>query len=103
MLFSGTNNYCLQRSPWYYRYVLSIHGHCECPQYTWKHFFPLDAGLQFVGVLSPINAPNHVRVHDRSNYREGIVLKHLGPTGGSCVIVGIREKTKTVELMDLLF
>lgn len=83
-------------------FMAKILQYCECPQYLRKHFFPLDADLQYVGVLSPIDAPHHVRVHDTSKYREGIVLKHLGPTGGSCVNVGIGDKTKTVEFMDQL-
>jgi predicted SPOUT superfamily RNA methylase MTH1 len=62
----------------------------------------LDEDLQFVGILSPVDAPHHVRVNDRCKYREGIVLDKIGPTGGSCVNVGIGEKSKTVELMDQL-
>lgn len=84
------------------QFMAKILQYCECPQYLRKHFFPLDEDLQFVGILSPIDAPHHVRVNDRCKYREGIVLDKIGPTGGSCVNVGIGEKSKTVELMDQL-
>ena len=84
------------------QFMAKILQYCECPQYLRKHFFPLDADLQFVGVLSPVDAPHHVRVNDRCKYREGIVLDKIGPTGGSCVNVGIGEKSKMVELIDQL-
>mmetsp|Transcript_6727 Transcript_6727/g.9769 ORF Transcript_6727/g.9769 Transcript_6727/m.9769 type:complete len:444 (-) Transcript_6727:67-1398(-) len=81
-------------------FMAKILQYCECPQYLRKHFFPMDTDLQYVGVLSPLDAPHHVRVKERSKYREGVVLDKVGPHGGSCVNVGIGEKTKTVEFMD---
>jgi predicted SPOUT superfamily RNA methylase MTH1 len=72
------------------KFMAKILQYCECPQYLRKHFFPMDPDLQYVGVLSPLDAPHHVRANERCKY------------GGSCVNVGIGEKTKTVEFMDKL-
>lgn len=68
--------------------------YCECPQYLRKHFFPMHPDLQFSGLLAPIDAPHHVRVEERSKYREGVVLdkKGNGPDAGSFVNCGIRGR-----------
>jgi predicted SPOUT superfamily RNA methylase MTH1 len=68
--------------------------YCECPQYLRKHFFPMHPDLQFSGLLAPIDAPHHVRVEERSKYREGVVLdkKGSGPDAGSFVNCGIRGR-----------
>ena len=47
----------------------------ECPQYLRKYFFPLHKDLQYAGLLNPLDAPHHLRQHDLSVFREGVVTK----------------------------
>jgi predicted SPOUT superfamily RNA methylase MTH1 len=56
-------------------FMANILQYCECPQYLRRHFFPMHYDFQFVGLLPPIDAPHHVRVHDICQYREGVVLE----------------------------
>lgn len=73
-------------------FMARVLQYCECPQYLRKHFFPMHPDLQFCGLLAPIDAPHHVRALDRCPYREGVVLEGTGPTGGSLVNCGIRNR-----------
>jgi hypothetical protein len=66
--------------------------YCECPQYLRRHFFPMHPDLQFAGLLSPIDAPHHVREGEPSPFREGVVFEKIGPNGGSLVNCGIRGR-----------
>lgn len=72
---------------------------CECPQYLRRHFFPMHIDLQFAGLLAPVDAPHHVRVEDRSKYREGLVLEKVGsgPDAGSLVNCGIRNRFVEID------
>lgn len=80
-------------------FMANILQYCECPQYLRRHFFPMHPDLQFAGLLNPLDAPHHVRVLDKSLFREGIVLDKKSSTstdsgggGGSLVDCGIRGK-----------
>lgn len=53
--------------------------------------------LQFTGLLSPIDAPHHVRAEDRCKYREGVVMDRKGPKGGSLVNCGIRNRPVEID------
>jgi hypothetical protein len=66
--------------------------YCECPQYLRRVFFPMHPDLQFAGLLAPIDAPHHVRAEDRSKYREGVVMRKIGPNGNYFVNCGIRNR-----------
>jgi predicted SPOUT superfamily RNA methylase MTH1 len=55
-------------------FMAKLLQYCECPQYLRRHFFPMHTDLQYVGLLPPIDAPHHVRVHEKCKYREGVVL-----------------------------
>lgn len=73
-------------------FMARVLQYCECPQYLRRHFFPMHPDLQFSGLLAPIDAPHHVRAHDRCKYREGVVLDKTGPNKGSLVNCGIRGR-----------
>lgn len=75
-------------------FMARVLQYLECPQYLRRSFFPMHPDLQFSGLLAPIDAPHHVRVDERSKYREGVVLDKLGsgPDAGSLVNVGIRGR-----------
>ena len=73
-------------------FMARVLQYCECPQYLRRHFFPMHPDLQFSGLLPPVDAPHHVRAHDRCKYREGVVLDKTGPSQGSLVNCGIRGK-----------
>merc|ERR1712045_740812 len=57
-----------------HKFMARLLQFCDCPQYLRKHFFPMNADLQFAGLLPPLDAPHHVRVGDKSVFREGVVL-----------------------------
>lgn len=46
----------------------------ETPQYLRRHLLPVHRDLKWVGLLSPLDAPHHLRRHERLPYREGAVL-----------------------------
>lgn len=79
-------------------FMARIFQYCECPQYLRKHFFPMHPDLQFAGLLAPVDAPHHVRVGDRSTFREGVVLEKTAPTGKSLVNCGIRSRPVEIDM-----
>jgi len=88
----GDNHERVRSDP--HTFMARVLQYCECPQYLRRHFFPMHPDLQFSGLLAPIDAPHHVRVEERSKYREGVVLekKGTGPDAGSFVNCGIRGR-----------
>ena len=73
-------------------FMARILQYCECPQYLRRHFFPMHPDLQFAGLLAPLDAPHHVRVLDRSEFREGVVMEKEATDTGSFVNCGIRNQ-----------
>ena len=86
----------LQASTDPHAFMARILQYCECPQYLRRHFFPMHPDLQFAGLLAPLDAPHHVRVLDRSPFREGVVLDKkkdgAGGSGMSLVNCGVRNQ-----------
>jgi predicted SPOUT superfamily RNA methylase MTH1 len=79
-------------------FMARVLQYCECPQYLRRNFFPMHPDLQFTGLLSPIDAPHHVRAEDRSPYREGVVMDRKGGSnGGSLVNCGIRNRPVEID------
>ena len=76
-------------------FMAKILQYMECPQYLRRNFFPMHHDLQSAGLLCPLDAPHHVRVGERSKFREGVVLeKDKCPNdsdGKSYVNVGVRH------------
>ena len=89
---NGDNHERVRSDP--HTFMARVLQYCECPQYLRRAFFPMHPDLQFTGLLAPIDAPHHVRVEERSKYREGVVLekKGTGPDAGSFVNCGIRAR-----------
>jgi len=46
----------------------------ETPQYLRRQLLPMHRDLKWVGLLSPLDAPHHLRRYERLAYREGAVL-----------------------------
>ena len=78
-------------------FMARVLQYCECPQYLRRNFFPMHPDLQFTGLLSPIDAPHHVRAEDRCKYREGVVLDKKGPSGTSLVNCGVRNRPVAID------
>jgi predicted SPOUT superfamily RNA methylase MTH1 len=68
-----------------------LFNYLACPQYLRKKVFPLDSDLRYVGLLPPLNTPNHpmeknVKDLPEVCYREGLVVgrteeKYLADVG----------------------
>lgn len=54
--------------------MAKILQYLECPQYLRSYFFPLHDDLKSVGLLNPLDAPHHLRSHEKCLYREGVVV-----------------------------
>mmetsp|Transcript_26407 Transcript_26407/g.53521 ORF Transcript_26407/g.53521 Transcript_26407/m.53521 type:complete len:407 (-) Transcript_26407:84-1304(-) len=46
----------------------------ETPQYLRRELLPMHRDLKWVGLLSPLDAPHHLRKYEKLAYREGAVL-----------------------------
>lgn len=46
----------------------------ETPQYLRRQLLPFHHDLKWVGLLSPLDAPHHLRMREKLAYREGAVL-----------------------------
>jgi len=60
-----------------------LFNYLACPQYLRKSVFPLDPSLKYVGLLPPLNTPNHpteksIRDLPEVCYREGLVVGKMG-------------------------
>jgi len=60
-----------------------LFNYLACPQYLRKKIFPLDPDLKYVGLLPPLNTPNHpteksVKDLPEVCYREGLVIGKRG-------------------------
>jgi len=73
----------LQPSKDPHTFMANILQYCECPQYLRRHFFPMHPDLQYAGLLPPLDAPHHVRVHDQSMFRDGVVTERTAPLSSS--------------------
>ncbi|SCM04126.1 RNA methyltransferase, putative [Plasmodium chabaudi chabaudi] len=47
----------------------------ETPQYLRKHIFPITNFLKHSGLMSPVDAPHHLRSDEWLPFREGVVIK----------------------------
>ncbi|KAF9108801.1 hypothetical protein BGX27_008232 [Mortierella sp. AM989] len=47
----------------------------ETPLYLRKLLFPMHRDLKFAGLLNPLDPPHHVHLDERSQYREGVVVR----------------------------
>eukprot|EP00918_Siedleckia_nematoides_P093418 GHVU01205032.1.p1 GENE.GHVU01205032.1~~GHVU01205032.1.p1 ORF type:complete len:620 (+),score=138.57 GHVU01205032.1:189-2048(+) len=63
------------------RFLVRLLRYLETPQYMRKLLFELHADLKNVGLLSPLDAPHHMRASEWLPYREGIVMPPKNPVG----------------------
>jgi predicted SPOUT superfamily RNA methylase MTH1 len=58
--------------------------------------FPHHADLRFAGLLNPLDAPHHPRLHERLTYREGVTIERPPEAGGNGngtpVDIGLRRE-----------
>ena len=47
----------------------------DTQQYLRKALFPVHEDLRYAGLLNPVDAPHHMRMEERSRFREGVVLR----------------------------
>lgn len=71
-----------------------LFNYIACPQYLRKKVFPLDPDLKYVGIMPPLNTPNHPTEKDLKDvpeitYREGLVVGKKGK--GYLVDVGLKR------------
>jgi len=69
-----------------------LFNYIACPQYLRKKVFPLDPDLKYVGIMPPLNTPNHPTEKELEEipeiaYREGLVVRKKGK--GYLVDVGL--------------
>jgi len=71
--------------------LVRILQYLECPQYLRKSLFPIHEDLQTIGVAPPLDIPHHLREHESSRFREGVVTTQPMKKGqlGSFVNVGL--------------
>ncbi|KAL4617418.1 hypothetical protein GN956_G21154 [Arapaima gigas] len=73
----------------------------ECPQYLRKSFFPKHQDLQYAGLLNPLDSPHHMRVDEKAEFREGVVLDRPSKAGkGSLVNCGMRKEVRIDKLLQ---
>jgi len=63
--------------------ISKLFNYILCPQYLRKRVFPLDPDLRCVGILPPLNTPNHplekrIAEIPKISYREGLVIGRRG-------------------------
>ncbi|RLF06367.1 MAG: hypothetical protein DRJ60_04455 [Thermoprotei archaeon] len=63
--------------------ISKLFNYILCPQYLRRKVFPLDPDLRYVGLMPPLNTPNHPlerRINEipKISYREGLVIGQKG-------------------------
>lgn len=73
-------------------FILKILQYLETPQYLRKKLFPICNELRLAGLLAPLECPHHLRAHELSRYREGVVLNRPTKANkGSFVDIGLMK------------
>lgn len=74
-------------------FLARILQYLETPQYLRRALFPMHADLSCAGLLNPLDCPHHLRAHEWSAYREGVVTdRPLKDKEGSHVHVGLARE-----------
>jgi predicted SPOUT superfamily RNA methylase MTH1 len=75
----------------------------ECPQYLRKSLFPPHKYLEHVGLLSPLEAPHHLKINDEWTYREGVITDiPIKENKGSWVDIGLKNVKYIFFLLYLI-
>ena len=74
-------------------FMTRILQYLETPQYLRRALFPMHSELSCAGILNPLDCPHHLRAHEWSVYREGVVTNRpLKEKEGSHVYVGLQRE-----------
>lgn len=74
-------------------FMARILQYLETPQYLRRALFPMHSDLSCAGLLNPLDCPHHLRAHEWSGYREGVVTdRPLKEKEGSHVYVGLQRE-----------
>ena len=61
-----------------------------------KALFPVHEDLRYAGLLNPVDAPHHMRMEERSRFREGVVLRPKRQRQGEPV--DVKEQGSLVDV-----
>ncbi|KAI4373964.1 hypothetical protein MLD38_012019 [Melastoma candidum] len=82
-------------------FLIRILRYLETPQYLRKALFPKHNSLRYVGVLPPLDAPHHLRMHEWAPYREGVTQREKPlNTSLTLVDVGLRKNVCVNQVLE---
>ncbi|GJP36473.1 hypothetical protein CLOM_g20980 [Closterium sp. NIES-68] len=77
-------------------FLARVLQYLDTPQYLRRALIPLTPDLRLAGLLPPLDAPHHARMHEWPEFREGVVVAEEGGEGGaggsSVVDVGLQQR-----------
>lgn len=74
---------------------MKILQHLETPQYLKRRLFKLSDNLKYVGLIKPLECHHHLKKHEESRFREGVVLKRPTKSDSeSWVDIGLDQECK---------
>ncbi|XP_019853232.1 PREDICTED: putative methyltransferase C9orf114 homolog [Amphimedon queenslandica] len=80
-------------------FMCRILQYMETPQYLRKALYGMHPDLKYAGVLNPLDAPHHMRAHEDSPFREGIVLSSTDD-GSSMVDCGLNNNVTVNKKLE---
>jgi predicted SPOUT superfamily RNA methylase MTH1 len=63
------------------QFLFHVLSFAECPPHLGTDLFPLSPNLQWAGMLPSLDMPHHLKKHEWCQYREGVALGPVPPTG----------------------
>ncbi|CAI5504920.1 unnamed protein product [Closterium sp. Naga37s-1] len=82
-------------------FLARVLQYLDTPQYLRRALIPLTPDLRLAGLLPPLDAPHHARMHEWPEFREGVVVADgegeggEARAGGSCAVdVGLQQRVR---------
>ncbi|CAI5510596.1 unnamed protein product [Closterium sp. Naga37s-1] len=80
-------------------FLARVLQYLDTPQYLRRALIPLTPDLRLAGLLPPLDAPHHARMHEWPEFREGVVVAEgegeEARTVGSCAVdVGLQQRVR---------
>ncbi|CAI5469873.1 unnamed protein product [Closterium sp. Yama58-4] len=82
-------------------FLARVLQYLDTPQYLRRALIPLTPDLRLAGLLPPLDAPHHARMHEWPEFREGVVVADGEGEGGgarargSCAVdVGLQQRVR---------